>query len=337
MGDSRVRMEPVGRAYFLTGATGFIGGVLARQLVEAGHTVRALVRTSAKADALRRLGVALFDGDITAPETIAPGMRGVDGVFHVAAWYQVGTRGRGVARRINVDGTRHVLDAMRALGVRKGVYTSTIAVNSDTGGRLVDESHRHKGPHLSEYDRTKWAAHFEVAVPMQRDGLPLVIVQPGIVYGPGDTSSIRTGIVDYLRGRMPVLPAGAGGCWAHVEDIARGHVLAMERGSVGESYILAGEALTFTEVFARAERITGIRAPRINPPPALVRAMSAVMGVVERVVDVPPAFSAEGLRVLGGVTYYASAEKARRELDFSTRPSTTGGARRSRTRCGCWG
>jgi nucleoside-diphosphate-sugar epimerase len=149
-------------------------------------------------------------------------------------------------------------------------------------------------------------------------------VQPCIVYGPGDTSSVRTGIVDYLRGRMPVLPAGAGGCWAHVEDIARGHVLAMERGRVGESYILAGEPLTFTEVFARAERLTGAAAPRVHPPPGVVRVLSSVMGLVERFVAVPPAFSEEGLRVLAGVTYYASAEKARRELGFSTRPFDEG-------------
>ena len=197
-------------------------------------------------------------------------------------------------------------------------------MNSDTRGRLVDEFHRHPGEHITEYDRTKAAAHFDVAEPMQRAGLPLVIVQPGIVYGPGDTSNIRAGIVDYLRGRMPVLPAGAGGCWAHVEDIALGHVLAMERGRIGESYILAGEALTFTEVFVRAERVTGIRAPRINPPPSVVRVMSSAMSLVERVVAVPPAFSGEGLRVLAGVTYYATAEKARRELGFTARPFDEG-------------
>ena len=266
----------------------------------------------------------LFDGDITAPETVLPGMRGVDGVFHVAAWYRIGARTKDSAWRTNVDGTRHVLEAMRALAVPKGVYTSTIAVNSDTRGRAVDETYRFDGPFISEYERTKWAAHHEVAVPMQRAGLPLVIVQPGIVYGPGDTSAVRAGIVDYLRGRLPMLPAGAGGSWVHVEDVARGHVLAMERGRAGESYILAGEALAFTEVFARAERLTGIAAPRVNPPPGVVRAMSAVMGVVERVVRVPPAFTGEGLRVLAGVTYQASAEKARRELGFTTRPFDAG-------------
>lgn len=314
----------MGRTYFLTGATGFVGGALARQLVEAGHTVHALVRTPASADALRRLGVRLFVGDITAPDTIPPGMRAVDGVFHVAAWYRIGARGAGVARAVNVDGTRHVLEAMRALSVSKGVYTSTVAVNSDTRGQRVDESYRYRGPHLSEYERTKWAAHYEVALPMQQAGLPLVTVLPGIVYGPGDTSSVRAGIVDYLRGRMAVLPEGAGGCWVHVEDVARGHVLAMERGRIGESYILAGEALTFAEAFARAERITGVAAPRIHPPPALVRAASVVMGLVERVVSMPPAYSAEGLRVLAGVTYYAASDKARRELGFTTRPFDEG-------------
>jgi nucleoside-diphosphate-sugar epimerase len=224
-------MGGVRQTYFVTGATGFIGGVLARQLVEAGHTVHALVRTAAKADALRALGARLYDGDITAPDTLAPGMRGVDGVFHVAAWYTLGTPGRAVARRVNVDGTRHVLEAMRALSIPKGVYTSTIAVNSDTRGQVVDESYRYDGPFISEYERTKWAAHYEVAVPMQRAGLPLVIVQPCIVYGPGDTSSVRAGLgVDAPQPRGPRRSGGTG------EPVdSQGRLHQHDRGELGHA------------------------------------------------------------------------------------------------------
>jgi nucleoside-diphosphate-sugar epimerase len=310
--------------YALTGGTGFIGGVLARHLVEAGHSVHALVRDAGRADELRRLGVRLFAGDVTAPETLPPLMAGVDGLFHVAAWYKIGARDREAASRVNVEGTRHVLEAMRAAGVAKGVYTSTIAVHSDTRGRTVDETYRHEGPLANEYERTKWLAHYEVALPMAAAGLPLVIVQPGVVYGPGDTSSVRAAVLDFLDGRLPVLPAGTAMSWAHVEDVARGHVLAMERGRPGESYILAGEALSFVEVFRRAERFTGVRGPRVHPPPAMTRASAALMGLVEKVVPLPPMFTGEGLRLMAGTTYLASSAKAERELGYVSRPFDEG-------------
>ncbi|MCB9701800.1 MAG: SDR family NAD(P)-dependent oxidoreductase [Myxococcales bacterium] len=305
--------------YFITGATGFIGGHVARQLLAAGHEVVALVRTPAKAQALAEAGAELAPGDITDRASVAAAMAGVDGVFHIAAWYEVGVADTSRAYAINVGGTRTVLEVMRDLGIPKGVYTSTLAVHSDTHGALVDESYRYDGPHLSEYDRTKWAAHYEVALPMIAAGLPLVVVQPGVVYGPGDHSTIRQTLIDYLRGRLPMAPKGTAFCWAHVEDVARGHILAMEKGRPGECYHLAGPAMTLVEVLAVAERITGIKAPRIAAPPALLRGMAALMAVVERVLPVPATFRSETLRVSAGTTYIASADKARRELGFEAR------------------
>lgn len=310
--------------YAMTGATGFIGGALARQLVEAGHVVQALVRDPVRADGLRRLGARLVAGDVTAPETLPPLVAGVDGLFHVAAWYKIGARDRALAYRVNVEGTRHVLGAMRAAGVPKGVYTSTIAVHSDTRGRTVDETYRYDGAPINEYERTKWLAHYEVALPMAAAGLPLVIVQPAVVYGPGDTSSVRAAVLDHLHGRLPVMPSGTVMTWAHVEDVARGHVLAMERGRPGESYILAGEALSFEEVFRRASRITGMRGPRLHPPAAVTKALSGLMGLVETMVPLPPMFTREGLRLMAGTTYLASAAKAERELGFRSRPFDEG-------------
>jgi len=118
-------------------------------------------------------------------------MAGVDGVFHIAGWYKIGSRDLSEGERLNLAGTRNVLTAMKELRVPKGVYTSTLAVFSDTHGRLVDETYRHNGRWLTEYDWTKWIAYYEIAEPMIRAGLPLVIVQPGVNYGPGDTSEIR--------------------------------------------------------------------------------------------------------------------------------------------------
>lgn len=312
--------------YLVTGATGFIGRRLVRQLRAAGHDVRALVRSPAQASAVAALGATLHAGDITDQDSLRAAMRGVDGVFHLAAWYKIGARKseRRAAERINVEGTRNVLEAMRELGIPKGVYTSTLAVFSDTHGWVGDETYRHEGPWLSEYDRTKWVAHYQVALPMIRQGLPLVIVQPGVVYGRDDPSAIGTLLHQYLTGTLPAVPKGTAYCWGHVDDTARGHLLAMEKGRPGEAYILAGPPHTLEEMLEIAESITGVRPPRVRLPGWLLRALAAVAGVVERVVPLPETYSAETLRVAAGVTYLGSSEKAKRELGFSTRPLEEG-------------
>lgn len=310
--------------YFVTGATGFIGGVVARQLVEAGHDVVALVRAPEKAGRLAALGIKLAPGDITDKASMRAAMSSVDGVFHLAAWYQVGVRDHSMAEQINVQGTRNVLELMLELGIPKGVYTSTIAIFSDTQGKLVDESYRYEGPHLSEYDRTKWLAHYQVAEPMMKAGLPLVIVQPSVVYGPGDTSPMAETFQQYLRRRLPMLPRGTMFCWAHVEDVARGHLLAMEKGQPGQSYILSGPPHSMIEVFQLAEKITGVKAPRLHVSPGIMRLMSTFMQPVSHVIPLPTMYHPESLRVAAGVTYIASNEKARRELGFTVRPLDQG-------------
>src|SRR5436309_3472127 len=207
--------------YFVTGATGFIGGRVTRQLVGAGHDVVAIARSSESARDLESIGVDVRRGDITNPDSLRGAMAGVDGVFHIAGWYKIGSKDPSEGERINVAGTRNVLSAMKELRVPKGVYTSTLAVFSDTHGQLVDETYGHRGPWLTEYDRTKWIAHYEIAEPMIRAGLPLVVVQSGVNYGPGDTSEIRPTFVRYLQGKLRAIPKRTAYCWAHVEDTAR--------------------------------------------------------------------------------------------------------------------
>ena len=310
---------------FVTGATGFIGGRLARRLRAEGHEVVALVRAPDHAADLVRLGVRLAPGDITDPASVRAAMRGADALFHVAGWYKVGARDRSMAWRVNVDGTRHVLEAMRELAVPNGVYTSTLAVFSDTGGRVVDETYRPEVRRwLSEYDRTKAAAHFEVALPMMAAGLPLTIVQPGVNYGPGDTSLVRGFFTQYLKGELSMIPARSAACWAHVDDTVTGHLLALEKGKPGETYIIAGPCHSYVEVIEAAERITGIAGPRLRPGPGVVRLLAAVMGVVERIVPLPESMTGEGLREIAGTTYLATNEKARRELGFAPRPLEAG-------------
>jgi nucleoside-diphosphate-sugar epimerase len=308
--------------FFLTGATGFVGGAVARLLVAARHHVRALVRDPAKARDLATLGVELHRGDVTDKASLLLPMTGVDGVFHIAGWYKIGVHDPETAQAVNVDGTRHVLEVMRELRVPRGVYTSTLAVNSDTRGRVVDETYRFTGRHVSVYDRTKSDAH-RIAEQSIRDGLPLIVVQPGLVYGPGDTSGVRTMLLDFLRGRLKVIPTRTAYSWAHVDDIARGHLLAMERGQPGRSYFLAGPVHTIVEAIDLAAALTGLPRPA-RVPPAVLRVASVVMRGVELAVDVPPGVSAESLRVLAGVTYLGSSARAREELGWTARPLADG-------------
>lgn len=310
--------------YFLTGATGFVGGRVARQLVEAGHHVVAIARNPAKATDLTALGVEVRPGDVTERESLRAPMTGADGVFHVAGWYKVGVRDKSEAESINVQGTRNVLETMRDLGIPKGVYTSTLAVNSDTHSQLVDESYRFDGPHLTVYDQTKWAAHHQVAQPLIEAGLPLVVVMPGMIYGPGDTSSLRDAWIQFLQRRLPVAPQQTGFCWAHVDDIARAHILAMEKGQPGQTYIIAGPPHRFTEALDLAATITGVPAPRLRPSPGVMKTLAAVTGAIETIVPMPPSYSAEYLRTVAGVTYWGDNARARRELGYAPRPLNEG-------------
>jgi nucleoside-diphosphate-sugar epimerase len=310
--------------YFITGATGFIGGQMTRQLVEAGHEVVALVRTPSKATALADLGVEIHQGDITDKESMRQPMTGVDAVFHVAGWYKMGVKGD-KAKRINVDGTRNVLELMKELRIPKGVYTSTVAVFSDTGGELVDESYYYdpKGKWLTEYERTKWLAHYEVAVPMIKAGLPLIIVLPGLVYGPGDTSAVHNSFVQYLKRKLPMIPNKATFAWAHVEDVALAHIVAMEKGKIGESYIIAGAVHTLTEAFEMAEKISGVPAPRIHPPNSIMHGMAKVMDLIGAIVPLPDMYTGESLRSTAA-SYMGSNAKAKRELAYDPRPLQEG-------------
>ena len=306
--------------YFVTGATGFVGGQVARQLLERGDEVIALARDPARADKLVQLGASVHRGDITDRESMRDGMSGVGGVFHVAGWYVPGARDRGPAVPVNVDGTRNVLELAHELAISRIVYTSTLAVNSDTRGQIVDEMYRYEGgAWLSEYDRTKWLAHYTVAEPMIQKGLPLVIVQPGMIYGPGDTGAMHRIFVQYLRGFWPIAPRQTAFCWGHVEDMARGHLLAMDRGRLGETYIIAGPAHTLIDAFETGERITGIRAPRLRPGPAFFRTMEPFIAAIEDYVPLPEAFRSENVRISAGATYLGRSDKARRELGFAAR------------------
>jgi nucleoside-diphosphate-sugar epimerase len=304
--------------YFVTGASGFIGGYLTSLLLAEGHVVTALVRTPEQARALAPYGVRPFIGDVLDKESVRRAMRRAEGVFHLAAYVRVGIRDRRRAEAVNVTGTRHVLEVMRDLHVPKGVYTSSLAVNGDTHGKAVDEAYHYHGRLPSAYQRTKWQAHHEVALPMMRHGLPLVIAMPGAVYGPGDRSDLARTIGSHLRGRLPVAPTRTAFCFAHVEDVAAGLLGAMERGKPGEVYILGGPPHRLRHVLARAGRLAGRRqGPLPLPWWALLPPAWAAQGLGFLLPPLRPA--AERLRLGAGTTQLGSDARARAELGFDPR------------------
>ncbi|MBI3243432.1 MAG: NAD-dependent epimerase/dehydratase family protein [Chloroflexi bacterium] len=305
---------------FVTGGNGFIGSHLVPKLVERGHSVTCLVRDPAKAGKLAQEGVTLAKGDVTDRASLREPMRGAEVVFHLAGWYVLGNIDKANMQAINVDGTRNTLEVAVELGVPKIIHTSTVGVFGNTHGKIVDETYRAgKEAMGSEYERTKWAAHYEVAVPLQQAGAPVIIVQPGGVTGPGDTSALASAYEFYL-GRTPIMFGETSGpTWAYVDDIAEGHILAMEKGRPGESYIIAGPSLTYRQVMEMWEKIVGIPAPKLWAPGWAASLMSGLAGLFERLgLSLP--LSSEALALLNDYTFYGSAEKAKRELGWQPRP-----------------
>ena len=299
-----------GVRYAVTGSTGFVGGELVRQLRAAGHSVTVLVRSPSAPDP------SVVRGDLSSSAALDELCRDVDGLFHVAGWYKLGTRDPDQGRRVNVDGTRNVLDAARRAGVARVVYTSTLAVNSDTHGAVVDESYRFIGRHLSTYDETKAQAH-DIAVEAAAAGQPVVIVMPGLVYGPGDTALTGSMIRDVARGRRVMVPAGGGVCWGYIVDIARGHILAMQRGIGGQSYMLAGPRAPLSYGLGQVAAIAGTRRP-VTLSRAMVSLTAYLTGPLGRVMPLPSEYAAESLRS-SLATYYGTPAKAERELGWNCR------------------
>jgi nucleoside-diphosphate-sugar epimerase len=308
---------------FVTGGTGFVGRHVVRKLIERGYDVVGLARSESSAAALRAAGAEVARGDITNMESMRAGMQGADVVFHIAGWYKLGTDDWMAGERINVGGTRKVLRLAHELDIPRIVYVSTVAVFGDTEGELVDESYHSEGPFLTEYDRTKWLAHYKVAEPLIEAGAPIIIVMPGTVFGPGDHSFIGETMRLFQRG----LPALAGAdtvvTYAHVEDIAEGIILAAEKGEVGESYVLAGPAVPLGEMVDFWSYLTGKPAPLVRIPTRFVKPLAPVVAALDAILPLPDLVSEETINVLGA-TYIARADKARAQLGWQPRPLQAG-------------
>lgn len=308
---------------FVTGGAGFIGRHVVRKLLARGYEVVALARSPESVAALDQMGVNVVIGDITNMASMREGMRGSDLVFHMAGMYTIGGVDREDMEIMNVGGTRKVMRLALELEVPKIVYTSTVNVYGDTQGKLVDETYFSDGPFRTEYDRTKWLAHYKVVVPLIEKGAPIVIAMPGPVYGPGDQSIIADMMRLFYRG-FPAVPApDTVVTFTHVDDVAEGHLLVAEKGRIGESYNLTGPAVPLGEMMDFWSHLTGKPAPAISLPSPLLRASGALVDAAGNFTDLNSAFSKEGTAFVGA-TYMARSDKAREELGWRTRSLQTG-------------
>ncbi len=309
---------------FLTGATGFIGRQLTKVLVARGWEVTALVRRpeAAEARAVAALGARLVPGDVTRRESMREPMRGADAVVHNAGWYEFGITeaARAAMRAINVDGTENTLGLARELGIPRILHVSTILAFGPTGGDVADETFCRRKPPATCYEQTKTEAH-EIALRLQREGAPVTVVCPAGVIGPGDHSSLGVFARLYVRGLMPPFVFAPDGSRAHihVEDLAEGIALTVEKGRPGECYILSGGNLRHRETFALWTTTPGGFRTFVYLPRPLAWLMCAAAEPLERLMGWPLALSRE-LAVTAFENWDFSAAKAERELGARFRP-----------------
>lgn len=294
---------------FVTGATGFVTGAAVRLLLARGDTVAALVRDPSRARPLG--GAEIIPGDLADYEALRRGMSGADAVIHGAAMYEIGVAGdrRRAMFDANVRGTERVLSVARDLGIARAVYVSTIAAFGNTNGLIVDESFvRSSQTYTSYYEETKTRAH-EVAMRLAEQGLPLVVVQPGQVYGPGDHSGFGQLLRAFARGWLPLLPFPELGLnMTYRDDIAAGILLALDRGAPGRQYVMGGEIARVRHIVGTLANVLGRRPPLGTVPPGLMTAAAFVFPSLREIVTSSR-----------GVTFWASDARARTELGYAPR------------------
>jgi len=320
---------PETRLVFLTGATGFIGSRLARELANMGHRLRCLVRPTSDIGALERLGAELIIGDLTDGRVIEEALSGVDLAYHLAAIYDIGVVDSSALERTNIEGTRAFLEGIERAGVQRAIYVSTTAALAPVDEGEGDETSevppgtRH---FPSVYHRTKTEAHW-LAREAQSRGVPVIIACPAFVYGPGDDGPAGHFISDLLSGRVPGLLRRPGWfSFVYVDDVVDG-LLKLgegERGRPGEVYILSGEHASMNDFAIRVCTLAGKRPPRLRFPVPLAWLTGAMLDGVSRLTGIRFPISRENVQVTGGPRWVHSHAKAGQELGWSPRPLAEG-------------
>jgi len=309
----------------LTGGTGFLGKSVARALAARGHALRVLARDTSD---LRGLPPAeIVRGDVTDGEAMLRAAQGCGAVCHMAALVRMWTPERERFERVNVGGLRNALQAARAAGARL-VYTSSFIAVGPAGPEPVDESRTHPGcGYRNDYERTKAMAD-AVALEAAAAGQDLVLLYPGVVYGPGDLTDgnlVARMVADHLGGRLPGIVGPGDRLWSYafVEDVAAGHASALERGKAGQRYFLGGDNVTMNELFALVEKITGVRPPARHIPYAAASALGFAMWTWAELTGHPPQLTHEVVNVFREHWAYSSA-KAERDLGYRRTPLEEG-------------
>lgn len=310
----------------VTGASGFVGSAVARKLVEAGYSVRALVRDTSPRAHLAGLGLDFFEGDLRDRKSVGRAMAGMRYAFHVAADYRLWARDPGEIFASNVEGTRNLMEEAMQAGIERVIYTSsvaTIALRSD--GMAADETTPlREAQGIGAYKRSKIAAERLVETMVAERGLAAVIVNPSTPIGPCDLRPTPTGriIIEAARGRVPAF-IDTGLNLVHVDDVAGGHLAALHRGKIGERYILGGQDVLFSRMLNDIAGLVGRRAARVRLP---WRALIPVAFIAEAVANVTgrePFATLDGVRMAKHRMFFVSA-KAERELGYRSRPYIEG-------------
>jgi len=306
---------------FITGATGFIGASLARELLEQGCEVKALVRPGSIRTNLAGLPIELHEGDLLDQESLEQGLAGCDTLFHAAADYRLWTRNPKSMYDVNVGGTRSVLEAALKRNLSRVVYTSSVGTlgNPGDGTPGTEDTPVSFDEMVGHYKKSKFLAEREAETFLER-GLPLVIVNPSTPVGRLDIKPTPTGkiIVDFLNRRMPAyLDTGLN--LIDVEDCAKGHVLAARHGRIGEKYILGNQNLTLRDIFSLLEEISGLPAPRVKLPYTPILLAAYANEALSRVTGRAPLIPLAGVRMAGKLMYFDSS-KAIRELGLPQQP-----------------
>ena len=311
-----------GDTVLVTGASGFLGSAVARALVARGLSVRVLVRPTSPRGNLDGLPCEVVTGDLRDAASLRPAVAGAGALFHVAADYRLWAPDPGEILRGNVEGTRNLMGAALEAGVRRIVYTSSVATLRVKGATAPVDENAPSRPEetIGVYKRSKTIAERVVEEMVRRDGLPAVIVNPSTPIGPRDIRPTPTGrvILDAALGKVPAF-VDTGLNLAHVDDIAAGHLLAYERGEVGQRYILGGENVTLREMLTEIAAMTGRRPPRVSLPRAPLFPVAWAMQAVARVTGREPLLTADALRMSRYRMFFTSA-RAERELGYTHRP-----------------
>ncbi len=307
----------------VTGATGFIGSRVVRKLLKKGADVRVLVRKKSNLENISGLPVDIAYGDLTKPETLSTSLEDCEALFHVAAEYKLWVPKPESLYRTNVDGTVNIMKAALQKGIKRIVYTSSVAtLGINKNGTPADEETPVTiNDMIGHYKRSKYIAEEKVREMIKKAKLPAVIVNPSTPIGPGDIKPTPTGriIIEAASGRMPAY-VDTGLNIVHVDDVADGHILAFEKGRIGERYILGGENLTLRELLEKIAQFTGRSAPKIRLSPNMILPLAYVVEFISQITKKEPFITVDGV-LMSKKKMFFSIEKAKRELRYNPRPA----------------